>query len=418
MKKSNHILKKRLQTIVMGFVSLGGIIAIVLDFSLGFFSESMQLLVTFATSLMSFITILTPLLENYYQRITIKCEKEQITNVLKLYGVNTETREEVSNVHTTCKAAICDLVYLISQSLHKCEGSMINGATSYGTDFYVYTLAASHVEKNIQIMVKYISKLISEIQERIIKNSPDEYPLFYLIVPYGRNIILADEVSKVMKLPILISQVGKIERDTGSNITVQSNPYEFLYRNFHGLDSLKQYIKTKLLTEQITCKTISLNGIIVDCNVTSASSYTVIADFFNEKIFSNLGPVESKLEEDIVSNMMYQDYKIKFNTINYGATLFMAHDSARAKLIENLKRADLNLFFYFELSEDAKSLIYKQKESINCSQEITIDNMSIVIDEIAPLCHFRKIRSREDKSLSNLIHVLPEDEKTFTSGKK
>lgn len=415
MREKGNLWKKRIKAIGYAIVACGGMAMIILDYVKNFMPEELQLILTFITTLTAFMSLLNIELENYFQKTAMKCEKEQIEQVLQVYGVNVNKKQEEKNISKiTCNEAVCDMTYLIAQSMHKSEGNMLNGTVGLSSDYYVYTKAAAHVDSYSSIMTTYMRILIEEIQEIVCKRAVDEYPAFFLIVPYGTNIILADAVSKALNIPVLISQLGKVERDAGSKITVEEDTYEYMYKNFLGLDALIQSVQTKLIRENIGGKRIALNGIIIDDNVTSGSTPFAISTLFNDVIFPYIKNVEIGISQRILRrNMLNQECEICFNRIEYSAFIFLAHNNARIQLLDNLKRNKMNLLCFFELSEEAKECIFERKSEINSRSEISSQNMNMIVNDIAPKCKFRKIKSKDATNVKKMIYLLPADEKVL-----
>lgn len=407
--------KDNIRVLVGAIISLGGIFSVVLDYLIDCLPETLKVPIMVATVLSTTLTLLISILDNHRKEFAIKINQTILDDILERRDrANSYGRNGVAFSEQNASTAKRELLRLISVSMHKSESRLIDQVVGYNTDYYIHTLATAHSEELCAIMTQYLCTIVNKIRATICDDA-NTTNLFYLIVPYGRNIIVADKVAKQLDLPILISQIGKLEADTVSRIDISKEPYEYFYNTFLGFDTLRKYIQNNGYQNIIIRKNMVLNGIILDCNVTSGSGFALIANHFNCDIFPHLLPIEEILFEDAFVRCPMQtdatdnpsDFSIKFNKIKYSATLFLAHDHALPSLITNIKNADdLKLMFFFELNEDAKISIFNEPDIKNK------DVHEELIQKLALKCKFKD----KAKTASDLIYTLPDDAKRKRNG--
>ena len=287
-----------------------------------------------------------------------------ITNILRRCGLLIEASKTMT-VNFEVEETVYDLIRLVTNFIHKGEVKLNKTVSS---PYYVYTLAASHDSVFLSIMKKYLAKIVSMIvcELEYYKNdhANESIDRYLLIVPYGRNVILADSVANVistedsLKTPILCSQVGaKMDSDERVDSLGEVEAYDLFYRTFVGCDALKTYVENECLLCNV--QKIRLNAIVVDCNITGGETITKVVKRYNDLI--------RKLQHGGISFPLQDtpSLSIELLPIKTVATLFVASDLALTDDAENslpkeFSKYHLSLWYYFVLPESIKEKIFTQ----------------------------------------------------------
>lgn len=354
-----HSFKKNMvRNIVFCAISLGGIISIVVDVVEDYMPKELNIGITIVTAFITFVTILLPIIDYYSEKLYSKGECAAVKTVLKHCGI-VDNNEVLCSEKCTPATLTYDLLDIVARCIRKCTTRCIDGDNKIPTGYYVYTLSIAHLENKLKIMTDYMFVLLNEIIGEIRgAGASNCKQCFFLIVPYGRNVLLGEALANYMNIPVLVSQIGKYEKDTGKR---RDDPYEYLYENYVGTDSLEKYIKDQQLLSlsDNNITDIVFNGIIVDCNTTKGSQMHTIASNFNSNIYTNNDKIFSKLKIDTCR------CNLSFSKISYCATLFLAAaDKARGICNDGFKNNGLHLRYFFELTEDAKEKIFLNKDKI------------------------------------------------------
>ena len=269
--------------------------------------------------------------------------------------------------------AVCDLLRLTMTYIHK------GGVESFISEtlkspYYVYTMSASHNKDSLLQMRKYLSRMVEEIvikrgyySKKAVGVDASRYiERFALVVPYGRNVMLADAVASVFNEKSFLengSPVGKVplllaQARSGSKLSEGDSAYETFYRHFFGCDELERYLERECSIMGV--EKVKLHVIIVDCNVTQGETFTDVVDDFNSFIDKGIAFKCSA--------------KVELSRVRDAATLFIASDKAFDKCSELSKEDSLKhrfqsrnvtLWFYFVLLESVKEKIVNKKNELN-----------------------------------------------------
>lgn len=377
--------KNIVRNIILGIISVGGIISIIVDIFKDYMPKELGIFVTFLTALISFISILAPMLDYYTERVLAKGENAIIETIFGYFGVK-KINELNRNYLPTPESLPYDLLDMVASCIHNGPIRYIDRSEVIQTKYYVYTLSLAHLEDKLEIMSKYMCVLINDIMSEMERNkSASVQECYFLIVPYGRNVLLGEAVANTLHIPVLISQTSKIELDSGGQHKLSDNPYEFLYQQYIGTDSLEKYIKDQqlLCVNNTDISSIRVTGIIIDCNTTRGSQLMSVATNFNKNIIPNSNAILNKMK---ISST--RELGLIFNEISQCATLFLASSENAKEHCSNLfKNNNLKLRYFFELTEEVKQDIYQNRDNIKpfSTHEPANDN---IIKRCASNCGF------------------------------
>jgi hypothetical protein len=308
--------------------------------------------------------------------------------------------------------AIRNLLTLIAKYMHYSPVQLDRKCSDAGikSNYYIYTLAASHQEEDLGIMTRYLTLVVEKI---ITDNSwnrhweDGKFHLPVLIAQQNRNVILAEQVSNKTDLPILIYQPApdsKKHTDCGG-----MDKYEFFYRMYLGCDTLKQKIFLKSVQED--CNSFVLHFIILDCNITRGSSFVDVIEDKKRNINFNKY-VKDEAFIDVFCSDMLQNINVVFDDIRECATLFVASDKALTmpsySLQSQLQSVSIRLWYYFVLPETVKEKMAAMKVCLkgnynNCN---FADILKMKCDDIKAITGF-------DNGWINAQAKTPEDLITF-----
>lgn len=390
MKKSRNLFwqsfkKNLIRNVILAIISIGGIISILIDFFKDYMPKELSIAVTFLTAFISFIAVIAPMLDFYTEKVTENGENTIIKTIFEYFGVKNvnETRNDYA---LTPESLPYDMLDMVASCIHKGPTRYIDRSNAIQTEYYIYTLSLVHLENKLEIMSKYMCILVNDIIKEIERSkSVSTIECYFLIVPYGRNVLLGEAIANKLNIPILISQTSRIESDSGGQHNLKDNPYEYLYQQYIGTDSLEKYIKVRQLQcmNNSSISLIRATGIVIDCNTTRGSQLQAVAKNFNDNILP--------YAEKILENMEIQGARkleLKFNRISQCATLFLASDTAKDYCTELFNTNNLNLRYYFELSEDSKKDIFQNRQDI--APFLTHDPINdYIIRQCAQKCAFQ-----------------------------
>lgn len=388
------------RNIILSLVSLGGIISIIIDNVIKeFLPDTVKILVTFITILITVITILAPMLDYYTDKVSAVSRAQNLKDVLHIFGIKVdEVNRMYDNIDGT-KIAY-DLLNVIASCIHKGPTRYIDGRNEISTQYYIYTLSAAHLEDKLKIMTAYMCKLIAEIRDEIERKSEKNIKnCYFLIVPFGRNVLLGESIADNMHLPILISQIGSGEKDNGGQFEPCIDSYEYTYQKFVGMDSLEEYARREqaLCADDLEITNVVFHGIILDCNTTRGSAFVRIANHFNERILPHSDVILTHLRP-----LNIRTFNISFSRIQHCATLFLAADSGKSYCESVMRANKLELKYYFELTENAKKYIFDNRDRI--MNPYVNPNGDAIIKTCAEMCNM----SGTSEDLNKYIKTLPQ----------
>ena len=389
--------KNLVRNIVLGIISIGGIISILIDFFKDYMPKELSIIITFLTALISFITVIAPMFDYYTEKVAVKGENAIIKTIFEYFGIK-EANDLDRDYLPSPESLPYDLLDMVASCIHKGPTRFIDRSNIISTKYYIYTLSLVHLEDKLAIMANYMCVLLNNIMSEFERNKISSvHEGFFLIVPYGRNVLLGEALANILHIPILISQTSKVELDSGGQHRLTDNPYEFLYQQYIGTDSLEKYIKDQqlLCINNTDISTIRITGIIIDCNTTRGSQLQSVASTFNQTILPNSKAILDKMR--IQSD---RELELTFNNISECATLFLASAENAKQYCSNLfKTNNLHLRYFFELTENAKEDIYQNRQKIArfLIHELANDN---IIERCAKCCGF------EYKNKTNIYQCI------------
>lgn len=295
-----------------------------------------------------------------------------VLSLLRKYGILADGLWAADSCYDVI-GAVCDLLKLTMTYIHK------GGVESFISEtlkspYYVYTMSASHNKDSLLLMRKYLSRIVEEIvikrgyySKKAEGDAAYRYiDRFALVVPYGRNIMLADAVASMFdekrllengnpvgKVPLLLAQTR-----SGIKLSAGDSAYETFYRHFFGCDELERYLERE--SSIMGVEKVRLHVIIVDCNVTQGDTFTDVVDDFN-----------SFVDKGITFKC---SAKVELSRIRDAATLFIASDKAFDKCNDVSKEDSLKyrfqsrnvtLWFYFVLLESVKEKLVNKKNELS-----------------------------------------------------
>ena len=271
----------------------------------------------------------------------------------------------VESYDESVEGAIKNLLTLIAKYMHYSPVQLDRKCSDTGikSNYYIYTLAASHQEEDLGTMTRYLTLVVEKIVTNNNWNCRREDGKFHLpvlIAQQNRNVILAEQVSNKTDLPILIyqpAQDSKRHTDCGS-----MDKYELFYRMYLGCDTLKQKILLKSVSE--CCDSFVLHFIILDCNITRGSSFVDVIEDKKRNINFNTYVKDEAFINAFCSDIL-QTKDVAFDDIHECATLFVASDKALTmpsySLQSQLQSASMRVWYYFVLPETVKEKIAAMK---------------------------------------------------------
>lgn len=388
------ILNNIIRNLVLAVISLGGIITVIADIAKDFLPNELKTAITFLTALISFFTVLVPTIEYYVTNMHCNDTYAIVEDILKAYGITMVHRKRSSGNKLSATSCKKELLEVAADSMRKAAPRQIDSDKELRTDYYIYTLSAAHVEEKLEVMAKYMGMLIDQIQNEVDKKTDNSIQNVYvLIVPYGRNVILGEKLANLKNVPILISQLGKIETD--SLLRTEDDPYEIMYSQFIGMDSLESYVQKIGKLNDPNKKRIEIIGIIVDCNTTKGSAYINIVKYFNEKLLAK----KERICETL-SAMTNNKMTVNIQDLKYCATMFIASDNAIPTCKKQFCDNGCDLYYYFRLTEEAKALLYANREELS-----QIEVSQQILQRCAESCGFNESK-RDD--VHELVKKLSE----------
>lgn len=396
----------KLQTLVASIISVGSLVAVIIDVCQDIMPEEFSLGLTFVGALSSFYAILTMLIEKAVNALLYVERKGFIIDLLSSYGINIQSYKSKTILKTyQANQLAADCLYVVSQCIHKSNSTrLVDGYNGVETQYYIYTLSASHVEKLLNIMSKYLSEMITDITNYYQKDNNLHIPI--IVVPHGRNVLLCENVANKIGIPILISQDNSRDRFTPVNSS--EDPYEHLYQTFTGVEVLEECIKNTLIYADSGIKKIVFHGIVADCNITRGSQAISVATNYNNHIASNSLLLSKLIFENLGNVDLFNDSKeiqIEFDKIHDIATLFLADSKSITIVNNNAKQHDLTVNYFFELDEEVKSMIYDERKNIMPFLESTPDNLE-KMKRVINRCGFSKATQSDNSSIHDLIRKL------------
>lgn len=430
-----------LRTIISALLALAGVIALAVDVVKDFFPDYVGMIISFVSALISIYSIITGIIEEKMKEIAEQQMSPKLTavmeektnefseilrqkideiaheqsvvhvkNTLESFGVKT-TREHyrtncLSSNDSTIKLA-SNLIYLTSQSMHKSVNErLIDGRNMLSTKYYIYTLAASHVQELLDIMTNYVSVMISKIVESY-PQAGGAIHIPYVIIPFSRNVILGEAVANKLHIPILVSQITQHGTD---KFSPETDVYEHFFQTFFGIESLELALKNAISTLGFFEKEIVFHGIVMDCNVTRGTAAINAAKYLNEHVYNESEKLKQKLlskyEHLIPSHCKSLD--IRFEKVTDIATLFIASSNAVEELTKGLQSANFKLYYYFSLNETAKESIFAIKDSAQPYDNSSPEEIK-VYRQIAQQCAFTALNQDADcnkNKAENAIQIL------------
>ena len=405
--------KKRqlyLKSIISGLIALAGIVSIAIDLTKDFMPEPISLAITFASGLISMYAILNAVVENFYKNVTTDVLRTDIKGVLNAFGINTDsTHLADTRTPPTPARMINDLMYVMSRCIHCSTNTrLIDGNNRLETNYYIYTLSAAHVDDQRKIMSCYLGAIVRHIIDAC--DGEGEIHIPVLIVPYGRNILLCEEVADSMNVPIITSQLEVNATDRFSPEDAEKDPYEHLYQTFVGVEGLEDCLRRTVINMDYSDKKIVFHGIVADCNVTRGTQAVRTARYLNE----NLCPHAERLGQqmlDICAPPSLADrdrVEVQFCPVTDIATLFIADENAIPYLEKSMHDYGCRLHYYFSLNEGAKKMIYEAKNHIFAYENASPETMRQSEALTAP-CNFMKKKPRRDyynMTVDEMIHTI------------
>ena len=374
---------------MLGLLSLGGIGLIVADVAKSFMPTEVAVIVTFVTTMISFVSIILPLMEKLILQFDYNAHREDMINFFRARGKEPYTTQSIQYDKISPVSAPHDLFYVVAKSIHKGPIRHVDGYQQLATCYYVFTMSASHVREKLEIMGEYLSAIISKIMTKILQDRPQKRQEFFLIVPYGRNVLLGEYISDKLNIPILVSEIGKPKNDRGGVVDIHMDIYESFYQTFVGVDALEERICELYQTSD---RDIELNGILLDDNTSRGTQFINVASYFNEEL-----GVEGRTQmgEAFKKHLGIQSEGVlSFRAIQYCATLFLAFNCNRNNCCESMRKANLILQYYFELGEDVKAKLYDMRDDLNVYKMQLLEKKES-IETLADQCGFIGRESRE-----------------------
>jgi len=404
-----------LKSIISGLIALAGIVSIAIDLTKDFMPTTASLAITFASGLISMYAILNTVVENFYKNIVTDVTRADIKGVLNAFGIKTEkpTLSAAAGEALVPAYMINDLMYVMTHCIHRSTNvRQIDGNNRLETNYYIYTLSAAHVNEQRRIMSCYLSAII----RRIIAGyeAEGEFHIPVLIVPYGRNILLCEEVADTLNVPILTSQLEANAADRFSPEDAEKDPYEHLYQTFIGVEGLEVCLRNALTHLDFGDKKIVFHGIVADCNVTRGTQAVRTARYFNENICPHAERLgQQMLDICALSSLAGRDgVEVQFCPVADIATLFVADENAFPHLQRSMHDNGFRLHYFFSLNEDAKKMIYEAKDYYIYEHILSKSAPSDAMQQseaLAVPCGFMKKKPRRDyrnMTVDEMIHTI------------
>ena len=207
--EARQILTKIWEYVFSIFTILGVLLLIFKDMILSFFFDEENLSTKVDLSLISYIFIVQGLFFWYIKRIIANLRQElkdfldsnkdrDVIQILRDYKAIQPRPEFNKERNPAALSAQREMLFLVKQFTRKWKVRIDQQIES---EYYIYTLAASHHPPYLFCMEKYLSELVESIQKDIKTTDTSVEHLFFLIVPCTRNVILAEAVSKRLHIP-------------------------------------------------------------------------------------------------------------------------------------------------------------------------------------------------------------------------
>ncbi|MGB3478561.1 MAG: hypothetical protein WBB67_05320 [bacterium] len=277
-------------------------------------------------------------------------DEEIAKRILKGLGINIEDikRKQSYKPHSKQKdiPPLQRLVGIISRYIYKFDHPIRYGnETPILTQYYINTMGASHSPDDLIIMCHLLNGLILQHRQKSEKCYPD-----YVITPKTGNPILAKKFAEIEQMKSIIRKSD----DDSSRVSASDkiDIKDVISINFEGFHHL------------ITKKSEKLIGIIIDCNVSGASTIMKTIEEFNE--------LSDK-----------SDFKNQIEQIEEAYILFKVDN--KENIDKKFGAKNLKIFRYFDLNEKIKERIYDirgRRKQLNPLKTKDLKKINKIIDLI------------------------------------